>query len=213
MKKNNRNNDCVFSENAHILTHARFFYSQYFKCLVFSVCQNSRCDARYASDHEKPGYKSSQNCKFWTPTHQLHSSLSFCRATQKRVLAFIMSRLDYCNSLLCGCPQYLINRFQKVQNNAAHLILKVPKTDYITPHLQTVQWLPVNARIQYKFFSLCFSAVNSSGPQYLADLLKIYVPPHQLCSSADTCTLSSTHKKLWPTCIFTLCTYSLKPPF
>ena len=30
----------------------------------FSVCQNSRYDARYASDHDKPGYKSSQNCKF-----------------------------------------------------------------------------------------------------------------------------------------------------
>ena len=110
-----------------------------------------------------------------------------------------MSRLDYCNSLLCGCPQYLINRFQKVQNNAAHLILKVPKTDYITPHLQTVQWLPVNARIQYKFFSLCFSAVNSSGPQYLADLLTIYTPSRQLRSSDDTCTLCipSVHTKTY----------------
>ena len=34
-------------------------------------------------------------------------------ATQKLVLAFVMSRLDYCNSLLYGCPQYLINRLQK----------------------------------------------------------------------------------------------------
>ena len=76
----NRSNNCVLSENVHVLTHARFSYSRYFKCHVFSVCQNSRCDARYVSDHEKPGYKSSQKCKFWTPTHQLHSSLSFCRS-------------------------------------------------------------------------------------------------------------------------------------
>ena len=113
-------------------------------------------------------------------------------ATQKLVLAFAMFRLDYCNSLLSCCSKYLINKLQKVQNNAARLILKVLKTDHITPHLLTLHWLPVNAKIQYKFFSLCFNAVNSSGPQYLADLLKIYVPPHQLCSSADTCTLSST---------------------
>ena len=46
-------------------------------------------------------------------------------ATQKPVLAVVMSRLDYCNSLLYGCPQYLINRLQKVQNNAACLTLKL----------------------------------------------------------------------------------------
>ena len=52
-------------------------------------------------------------------------------ATPKLALAIVMSRLDYCNSLLYRCPQYLINRLQKVQNNAACLILKVPKTDHI----------------------------------------------------------------------------------
>ena len=35
----------------------------------------------------------------------------------------------------------------------------------------------------------CFNAINPSGPQYLADLLKFYAPSHQLRSSADTCTL------------------------
>ena len=59
-------------------------------------------------------------------------------ATPKLALAIVMSRLDYCNSLLYRCPQYLINRLQKVQNNAAHLILKVPKTDHIMQHLQTL---------------------------------------------------------------------------
>ena len=110
-------------------------------------------------------------------------------ATQKLVLAFVMSRLDYCNPLLYGCPRYLINRLQKVQNNASRFILKVSTTDYITPHLQTLHWLPVNARIQNKICSLCFSAINSSGPQYLAVLLKIYASSSQLRSSADTYTL------------------------
>ena len=110
-------------------------------------------------------------------------------ATQKLVLAFVMYRLDYFNSLLYSCPQCLINRLQKVQNNAARLILKVPKTDHITPHLQTLHWLPVKARIHYKICSLCFNAINYSAPQYLADLLKVYSPSRQLRSSADTCTL------------------------
>ena len=50
--------------------------------------------------------------------------------------------------------------------------------------------------IQYKICCLCFNAINSSGPLYLADLLKIYAPFHQLRSSADTCSctpVSYTH--------------------
>ena len=115
-----------------------------------------------------------------------------------------MSCPDYGNSLLYGCPQYLINRLQKVQNNAARLILKVPKNDSITPHLQTLHWLPVNVRIQYKIFSLCFNAINFSGPQYLADLLKTYAPSRQLRSSAESCTLCipSAHTKSYGQCAF-----------
>ena len=107
------------------------------------------------------------------------------RATNTLVSAFLLSRLDFCNSLLSGCPQYLLNRLQKVQNNAALLILKAPRTDHITPHLHTLHWLPIDARIKYKLCSLCFGAIISTGPVYLSDLLKIYTPSRQLRSSAD----------------------------
>ena len=83
----------------------------------------------------------------------------------------------YCNFLLFGCPQYLLNRLQKVKNNAARLIWKAPKTDHITPHLRTLYWLPIDARIKYKLCCLCFGA---TGPIYLSDLLKIYTPSRQL---------------------------------
>ena len=56
--------------------------------------------------------------------------------------------------VLYGCPQYFINRLQKVQNNAARLILKIPKIDHIMPHVLTLHWLPLDARIQYKICSL-----------------------------------------------------------
>ena len=107
------------------------------------------------------------------------------QATKTLVSAFVLSWLDYCNSLLSGCPQYHLNRLQKVQNNAAHLILKVPKADHITPHLRTLHWLPIDARIKYKLCSLCFGAITSTGPVYLSDLLKIDTTSRQLRSSAD----------------------------
>ena len=105
------------------------------------------------------------------------------------ISAFIFSRLDYYNSLLSGCPQHLLNRLQKVQNNAACLILKAPKTDHITPHLCALHWLPFDVRIKYKLCSLCFGAISSTGPVYLSSLFKIYTHCRQLWSSADICIL------------------------
>ena len=102
-----------------------------------------------------------------------------------------MFRLDYCNSLLYGSPKYLINRLQKKKKKKfcpPHPgRLKVSKTNHITPHLQTVHWQPLDARIHYKICSLCFNDINCSGPQYLADLLKIM---HLLANSTLLLTLA-----------------------
>ena len=111
------------------------------------------------------------------------------QATKTLVSAFVLSRLNYCNFLLSGCPQHLLNRLQKVQNSAADLILKASKTDHITPHLRTLHWLSVDARIKYKLCSLCFGVITSTGPVYLSDLLKIYTLSRQLRSSAEIRTL------------------------
>ena len=99
--------------------------------------------------------------------------------------ALVLSRPDYCNSLLSVCPQYLSNELQKVQNNAARLVLRVSKTDHICPHLAFLHWLPIDSRIQYKFASLCHNSLNSTVSVYLTELLTVYKPTRQLRSSSD----------------------------
>ncbi|KAK7090564.1 hypothetical protein V1264_010341 [Littorina saxatilis] len=100
--------------------------------------------------------------------------------------AFVLSRLDYCNSILSGSPNYIIEKLQRVQNHAARLIFRSSKHDHITPLLQTLHWLPVQQRIQFKISTLCFRNFDLSSPSYLSDLLDVYSPSRSLRSSADT---------------------------
>lgn len=110
-------------------------------------------------------------------------------ATKTLVCSFVLSRLDYGNALLAGCPQYVLDKLQKVQNAAARLVFRARKTDHVTPLLYQLHWLPVPARIQYKIMSLTYTALFDCGPVYLSDLLHIYTPSRQLRSSSDTRTL------------------------
>ena len=77
-------------------------------------------------------------------------------ATDTLVSAFVLSRIDYCNSLLFGSVHDVTSHLQRVQSNAARVILCLPKSSSITIHLRSLHWLPVKVRSTYKIACLCY---------------------------------------------------------
>ena len=74
------------------------------------------------------------------------------------VHAYIIGRINYCNSLLFGLPSVHLLKLQRLQNEAAWLISNVPLYSHITPVLCSLLWLPVKLRIDFKILLLTFIA-------------------------------------------------------
>ena len=77
-------------------------------------------------------------CRFLTST-----------ATATLVSAFVLSRIDYCSSLLFGSTHDFTSHSQRIQNYAARVILRLPKSSSITIHLKSIHWLPVKVTSTY----------------------------------------------------------------
>ena len=107
------------------------------------------------------------------------------KATTQLVTSLILSRLDYCNSLLAGLPSCELSRLQRIQNNAARLIFRKSKRESTSPLLVKLHWLPVSCRVEYKIAVLAFRCFDNSLPPYLSSLLTVYQPSRSLRSSSE----------------------------
>ena len=97
-------------------------------------------------------------------------------ATKTLMYSIVLSKLDYCNSLLSGSPQYLIQLFQKVQNTAARITLRAPRAEHTSPLFRSLHWLPVQKRIKHKVCSICYTTLTGASPKYMSDFANVYTP-------------------------------------
>ena len=91
--------------------------------------------------------------------------------TIQLVLALVVSRLDYCNSVLAGLPASTVAPLQRVQNAAARLVFNLRPSDHVTPALLQLHWLPIQSRITFKLCVLMYQAQTAVLPAYLAETL------------------------------------------
>jgi len=57
---------------------------------------------------------------------------------QTLACSLILSRIDYCNSVLYDSPSGTIEKLQRVQNNAARIVLQAPRRSDVNSLLQTL---------------------------------------------------------------------------
>jgi len=92
--------------------------------------------------------------------------------------AIVGSRLDYVNSILTSISFCNIHRLQRVQNSLAQVVTH--STTNTTSALNSLHWLPIQQRINFKLATIVHRSLQNAGPQYLSSLLHPYTPSCQL---------------------------------
>ncbi len=71
--------------------------------------------------------------------------------------ALVTSKLDYCNNLLYGLPDILLNKLWNVQKCTARLITMSGKYQHISTTMVKLHWLPIQQCIEYKVLLLTYA--------------------------------------------------------
>ena len=100
--------------------------------------------------------------------------------------SLVLSRLDYCNSLLAFASEQLLHKLQLTQNCAARVVTRTRRYEHITPILQDLHWLPVKEQIVFKVLLFVYKCLHGDAPKYLTSLLLPYEPGRSLRSEGKS---------------------------
>ena len=75
--------------------------------------------------------------------------------------------------MLLGAPQKDLLRLQSIQNICARFVYGLRKYNHISSSLQSLHWLKVPFRVQYKILVLVYKCLHWMAPGYLVDSLEL----------------------------------------
>ena len=150
--------------------------------------------ARSASDIPQTRVGVARSCNYHAQAIRHIRHLLTAELAQILACSLILSRMDYFNAVLHCTQSYSMKKLQRVQNNAARIVLEAPRRFHASSLLRTSQWLPVQQRIDYKVALLTFKVCSTSTPSYLRRLIQDRQHNHNLRSATTTlCQLSTFH--------------------
>ena len=89
------------------------------------------------------------------------------------MISLVLSRLEYCNFVLFELPASTLVPLQRVQNVPARLLVRLDHRAHIKPALQSLHWLSVKVRIEFKIATMMHAILRQRGPAYVSNVVEI----------------------------------------
>ena len=112
--------------------------------------------------------------------------------TKILIQALVMSKLDYCNSLLVGLVEYQLDKLQHILNMACRYVCKLFKYNHISGYMPDIQWLQVCECIKCKCAVIMFRNKDNTTPIYIKELL----PPKKIFQISQILSIRLHHTYL-----------------
>ena len=104
----------------------------------------------------------------------------------------VLTQVDYVNSILASRSYGTIKPYQKFQNFAARITLKIPRRDSIYQGLKTLHWLLVQFGTIFKLLCLVYNGLKGSGPIYMQNRRKVNTHKRSTRLSTNQSTILQT---------------------
>jgi hypothetical protein len=98
--------------------------------------------------------------------------------------SLVLSRLEYCATILSNLTQRDADQLQKIINVAARLVFRARRTEHVTPLLRKLKWPKFQERCVLCSTALVHKALHGSAPLYLTTELERYTPGRSLRSES-----------------------------
>ena len=125
-------------------------------------------------------------------------------AIRTLIHSFVVTRIDYCNSVLSASPQYRPNEFREFWMQQLVSYFEFRSCSSINADQNNLHWLPEVQRIKFKILQLVANCLHQRAPLYLQELCVLVsaVPGRrhlrsadQFCLVVNRCRLSSMQRR------------------
>ena len=116
------------------------------------------------------------------------------------VQGLVISKLDYCNTLLLGTSGHQLSRIQMIQNMGCRVISSLKKCDHVSNAMKELHWLKVQEWIQYKVLVTMYQCDNGLAPSISDKTCQTWTWPEKIWDQTTQeklpiphCSLSQVH--------------------
>ena len=100
----------------------------------------------------------------------------------------ILSKLNFCNALYIYLPKKQLTKLDRLLKAGARYVFNIcgkKRWQPMTPYLQTLHFLPIHYRLNFKICLMVYKCLNNQAPEYLKCLIKPHEATHNIKTRID----------------------------